>query len=82
MVHKAEKEAKEKIELESIAFYILVLSRSVEKRCISCNEEISMIEGSTVFMCPNCGEVEIVRCGRCRKLMRPWKCPNCGFEGP
>ncbi|AAB98468.1 hypothetical protein MJ_0458.1 [Methanocaldococcus jannaschii DSM 2661] len=50
--------------------------------CISCNAEIAPREKSTKFPCPNCGEVEIVRCERCRKLNNPYKCPKCGFEGP
>ena len=54
----------------------------MEMRCISCNSEITQIEGSTHFKCPSCGSYEIARCGRCRANMVEWKCPNCGFEGP
>ncbi len=52
------------------------------KKCISCGREISTIENSVVFPCPKCGEYEIVRCGKCRKIAAKYKCPKCGFEGP
>ena len=35
-----------------------------------------------IFKCPQCGEDTIIRCGRCKKLSRPYKCPKCSFEGP
>ena len=50
--------------------------------CTSCNTKITNQEGTVRFLCPNCGEFEIVRCGRCRRLGMKYKCPNCGFEGP
>ncbi|MDD5331358.1 MAG: zinc finger domain-containing protein [Candidatus Nanoarchaeia archaeon] len=52
------------------------------KTCISCKREITNDVGSTSFMCPNCGEVEIVRCLNCRKIAAKYKCKSCGFEGP
>ncbi len=54
----------------------------MKKECISCGRDISTIEFSVIFECPNCGKAEIVRCGRCRKLGSQYKCPECGFEGP
>jgi len=50
--------------------------------CISCNAEIAPREHATRFLCPNCGEVEIVRCEMCRKLSNIYNCPSCGYEGP
>ena len=52
------------------------------EKCISCGREIGGIENSVIFLCPNCGEEKIVRCGRCRKIGAKYKCPKCGFEGP
>ena len=34
------------------------------------------------FSCPDCGEIVIWRCSKCREFRRPFRCPNCGFEGP
>jgi len=49
--------------------------------CIHCREKIDN-KVATVFKCPNCGEVEIVRCQRCKRMGLKYKCPKCGFEGP
>ncbi len=54
----------------------------VEQVCTSCKARILNIEGASVFECPSCGEVEIVRCGQCRKIAAKYKCSKCGFEGP
>ena len=32
--------------------------------------------------CPKCGKSKIVRCQQCRKTAKPYKCEECGFEGP
>jgi len=49
--------------------------------CTSCG--IRLLEkGFTVFPCPNCGEVEIARCVKCRRLGNPYICEKCGFQGP
>lgn len=53
----------------------------VDKKCVSCNDTISATGRGVEFKCPKCSET-IVRCGRCRKLMVKWKCPNCAYEGP
>jgi predicted RNA-binding Zn-ribbon protein involved in translation (DUF1610 family) len=50
--------------------------------CISCKRDVSTAKDSVIFDCPNCGKTEIVRCGSCRKLVVPYTCPECGFEGP
>ncbi|MEM0286731.1 MAG: zinc finger domain-containing protein [Nitrososphaerota archaeon] len=50
--------------------------------CSSCNRTINPRENAVKFYCPDCGKVLIWRCERCRKLARPYKCENCGFEGP
>ncbi len=50
--------------------------------CSSCHRIIPPHEHGTAFPCPNCGQVIIVRCRKCRKLGVPYVCPNCGFRGP
>jgi len=45
-------------------------------------DDIASTNHSVEFRCPNCEKEQIIRCGKCRKLMIVWKCPNCGFEGP
>jgi len=47
--------------------------------CISCGVDSDKV---VKFHCPNCGEVLIVRCSRCRRTAEPYKCPKCGFVGP
>ncbi|HDN62827.1 MAG TPA: DUF1610 domain-containing protein [Candidatus Bathyarchaeota archaeon] len=37
---------------------------------------------ATKFLCPNCGDITIRRCKRCRVFARPYRCPKCGFTGP
>ncbi|MGC8710145.1 MAG: zinc finger domain-containing protein [Candidatus Micrarchaeia archaeon] len=49
------------------------------KVCISCGKLTSKY---SQFKCPNCGEVEIIRCEHCRETYAKYKCPKCGFEGP
>ncbi len=52
-------------------------------RCTSCNSLISPSEeGATRFRCPNCGEVMIIRCSKCRLFGNDYVCPKCNFEGP
>lgn len=52
----------------------------ISYKCMSCGIPLMGID-SVKFPCPDCGEV-ISRCNRCRKQSNPYKCPNCGFEGP
>ncbi len=50
--------------------------------CTSCGKPIPPGSESTKFLCPNCGEIQIKRDGKCRKFGRLYKCPKCGFSGP
>ncbi|HDI07358.1 MAG TPA: DUF1610 domain-containing protein [Candidatus Bathyarchaeota archaeon] len=50
--------------------------------CTSCNKTIPPRSEATKFPCPNCGEITIWRCKKCRKFGRNYKCPKCGFVGP
>ncbi len=50
--------------------------------CTSCKVKITNQRGVTRFMCPNCGEYEIIRCAHCREIAAPYECPKCGFVGP
>lgn len=49
--------------------------------CNSCKTDITTVDNSTYFPCPNCGN-RIVRCGKCRKESTTYKCEECGFVGP
>jgi Zn-ribbon RNA-binding protein len=50
--------------------------------CTSCGKPIPPGTEATKFLCPNCGEIQMKRDGKCRKFGRPYKCPKCGFTGP
>ncbi|MCJ7767450.1 zinc finger domain-containing protein [Candidatus Bathyarchaeota archaeon] len=50
--------------------------------CTSCWKPIAPGGEATKFLCPNCGEIQIKRCAKCRKFGRPYKCPKCGLVGP
>jgi predicted RNA-binding Zn-ribbon protein involved in translation (DUF1610 family) len=50
--------------------------------CIWCRHIIVPGENAVKFPCPDCGEVVIWRCEKCRLFGRPYKCPKCGFTGP
>lgn len=50
--------------------------------CSSCGRPIPPYTRGVSFKCPNCGEVTIWRCEKCRKLVNPYVCPKCGFKGP
>jgi len=52
------------------------------KVCSSCGRLIRPDEKAVVYYCPNCGEVEITRCSKCRKQTVTYVCPICGFNGP
>ncbi len=49
--------------------------------CISCGRDISIIDDSVVFKCPNCEE-DIARCGKCRIRSVEYVSKSCGFVGP
>ncbi|MCF2139277.1 MAG: zinc finger domain-containing protein [Candidatus Lokiarchaeota archaeon] len=53
-----------------------------QESCTSCGKMIQPNENAVHFACPNCGDVLLWRCERCRRFARPYKCPKCGFEGP
>ncbi|HID80441.1 MAG TPA: DUF1610 domain-containing protein [Ignisphaera sp.] len=50
--------------------------------CSSCKRPIVPGEKAVALTCPNCGAVVLWRCYKCRKMVVPYRCPNCGFEGP
>jgi predicted RNA-binding Zn-ribbon protein involved in translation (DUF1610 family) len=50
--------------------------------CISCSKKITPGEKAVKFQCPNCGQVTIWRCEKCRLFGREYQCPGCGFKGP
>ncbi|MCD6530147.1 DUF1610 domain-containing protein [Candidatus Bathyarchaeota archaeon] len=56
--------------------------RLVMPLCSSCNRIIPPGSEATKFPCPNCGDIIIRRCKRCRIFARPYRCPKCGFTGP
>ena len=49
--------------------------------CISCGINLTG-KNSTVFKCPECGEVKIGRCFQCRDQSVTYECPKCGMRGP
>lgn len=53
-----------------------------ETICTSCKTKISNLVATTGFKCPKCGEAEIIRCERCRRLGVKYICPSCSFSGP
>jgi hypothetical protein len=50
--------------------------------CSWCGRSIFPKEKAVRFPCPNCGEVVIWRCEKCKKLGNPYECPSCKFVGP
>jgi Zn-ribbon RNA-binding protein len=52
-----------------------------ELRCSSCGLTLAG-RGSARFICPECGEVQLGRCVRCRDQSVTYTCPKCSFEGP
>ncbi len=50
--------------------------------CNWCGRMILPREGAVKFPCPQCSEVTIWRCEKCRGFGRPYKCQKCGFSGP
>ncbi len=50
--------------------------------CSSCGRVIPPDDKPVVFLCPNCGKIEILRCSKCRKQSVRYTCPVCGFKGP
>lgn len=52
------------------------------KVCSSCKKDVGSDTGTAIFLCPNCGKTEVVRCSHCRKLAARYTCAECGFSGP
>ncbi|MCD6476736.1 MAG: DUF1610 domain-containing protein [Candidatus Aenigmarchaeota archaeon] len=50
-------------------------------KCSSCGTNLIGQENFVKIKCPKCGEQEIFRCFRCKKLSVKYTC-KCGFEGP
>ncbi len=50
------------------------------KTCTTCNVEVT--HEYVEFKCPSCGKTHILRCDHCRETIKPYKCSECGFEGP
>ncbi|MDP4012654.1 MAG: zinc finger domain-containing protein [Candidatus Nanoarchaeia archaeon] len=50
--------------------------------CNSCNKKLVNLKGSTIFKCPSCSEVNIVRCIDCRTIAAKYTCSKCKFTGP
>ena len=56
---------------------------SVKKNeCACCHRPIAPYEGAVHFPCPECGDVTIWRCERCRTMGNSYTCLKCGFIGP
>ena len=53
-----------------------------QESCTSCGNLIAPGENAVHFPCPNCQDVFLWRCERCRRFARAYNCPKCGFEGP
>ena len=51
------------------------------KNCSSCKKKIDNDKGNVIFKCPQCGDIEIVRCKVCRSNATKYHCA-CGFTGP
>ena len=50
--------------------------------CSCCNKIIKPTENAIRFNCPQCGDVVIWRCEKCKKFSRNYRCPKCDFIGP
>lgn len=52
-------------------------------KCSSSKKPINPDDhGAVRFMCPSCGNFEILRSSQSRKLGNAYICHNCGFNGP
>ncbi|RLG88764.1 MAG: RNA-binding protein [Thermoprotei archaeon] len=59
-----------------------IVEASTPPICTSCKRIVGPSDKGVSFLCPNCGAILIWRCRFCRKNVIPYRCPNCGFEGP
>jgi predicted RNA-binding Zn-ribbon protein involved in translation (DUF1610 family) len=51
-------------------------------QCQCCGRNITPYENAVHFPCPNCGEVIIWRCEKCREAGNTYTCIKCDFLGP
>jgi len=52
-----------------------------ELKCTSGGTNVMARKNFVRFKCPNCGEVEIIRCSQCKTASNKYVC-TCGFTGP
>lgn len=52
------------------------------KVCLATKRRIDNDHGAVVFLCPQCGQYEIVRGTHARVNAIKYTCPNCSFTGP
>ncbi len=50
--------------------------------CGSCGMNVRAKKNFVRFMCPECGEGEIIRCFNCKMLSNKYECGKCSFVGP
>ena len=50
--------------------------------CGTTKQDIANDQGNVRFLCPKCGDYEIVRSRHAREIVAKYVCPKCGFEGP
>lgn len=58
------------------------MSHDQPEECTTCGKNLEAAESFVIFPCPQCGEVKLARCNRCKKLKNNYQCPECGFVGP
>jgi predicted RNA-binding Zn-ribbon protein involved in translation (DUF1610 family) len=51
-------------------------------KCISCGRSVETEPEWVEFVCPQCGNAKILRCGKCKRLQNRYECPKCKFVGP
>ena len=51
-----------------------------ESVCTSCGKSIQ--EGATIFKCPECEKIDIIRCIHCKETGIRYECKSCKFIGP
>jgi predicted RNA-binding Zn-ribbon protein involved in translation (DUF1610 family) len=70
--------------VHSVIFINQYLFRIVmeDKKCLSMNTRITNDKGSVSFLCPSCGDYEIVRSKKARQIVSKYTCPKCNFTGP
>jgi predicted RNA-binding Zn-ribbon protein involved in translation (DUF1610 family) len=77
-----------KAKVINLLFFIVLKILSIsgdllaDMKCTSCKISLLGDDRFTSFPCPNCGEVTISRCSRCKTLSVEYVCEKCGFRGP